>query len=183
MEHPTHILVLHIPANGGDARIIDLYDNYPRDNYPTALDPITKDMEKDLKHFPDLQPFDNTKFLNARYLIDSYLCDPAAPPKWHGSYYMYKNFGNDREPGEKPSENPHFEKNAQVYGEVFVFRLRKGLRRRARARYEDMEGEFAENFNDGGWAKAFVKDLATENSSWQEAEGRSSCQDKQDTCE
>lgn len=159
MEKSVAIQVLHIPAREAPLRIIPLNDVRISEDYPRACHTGTADLEALLGNVPDLRSPDHTFCLEHRYLFKYELPDTTAPKGWEGVYLAYKCTEPCMELGQELTRNIHFKKNARVYGDVFVFRLKNY--RKGNASYAKMGNQIADSFNKEGPAFTFLNHMAT----------------------
>ncbi|KAL9072030.1 MAG: hypothetical protein Q9161_003804 [Pseudevernia consocians] len=162
MEKPVSVQLLHIPAiptQETPFSIISLDDIRISKNYPRAHHTETADLEALLGYIPDLRSYDHTFCLKHRRLFKYKLPDKTAPREWDGVYLVYKCTEPCIELGQELPRNTHFKKNARVYGDMFVFKLRKD--RKGNASYDKMGVDIVDSFNREGTAFAILNDVAT----------------------
>ncbi len=142
----SEINVVSISAKYSGIEIIPLREIETSDNYPDALDPQTRELEKRFKHLLNLRSSHVTTDLKHRRLLQ---IDVGGR---EGLFFAYKCKESCPGPKGYLPENKKFEKG-RVYGDVIIFRLSERIDRNGKASYYDMTRRTVKDF-----LKASVRD-------------------------
>ena len=150
----SEINVVSISAKYSGIEIIPLREKETSDNYPDALDPQTRELEKRFKHLLNLRSSHVTTDLKHRRLLQ---IDVGGR---EGLFYAYKC--KEPCPGPKGDlpENKKFEEG-RVYGDVIIFRLSERIDRNGKAAYYDMTRRIVKDFLEAGFQTQIMNQIAS----------------------